>query len=227
MANFVKLFSLTCTLALVTSCGSNPIQSLSDEAKNESPEVEADEADFALNGLLGKNSGAIVVEKTISLPRAVNSLIFPAPPVSKCFVNAGAHLVNVSALGEFEFIAKVTYPKGYTRIFAKDSCGEGELVTVRAGSGFLGLAVTANKAGTKFRQVLTSKAPETQCSVHADRQNIKIDASSDSYGRILGTTVAASDKINKIYIKGECPLGAKLIVDSKSLAGVLGEKRSK
>ncbi|MBM3383444.1 MAG: hypothetical protein FJY29_13560 [Betaproteobacteria bacterium] len=167
MANMVKLVSLVSALGVVTGCGTafdldaaknaNEIVEESNNALEK--QVESDETAFALSVPVAEKSkkGAIVVEKSMSLPLAYQLLaaVFPRPIGKTCLVHAGAHLINLKYSGKNEFSAEVSYPKGLKISLNRKSCKQGELIEVRAGSDFRGLAIVTNKQATYFQKELT------------------------------------------------------------------------
>lgn len=167
MANVLKLLSLVSALGVVTGCGTafdldakknaNEIVQESDNALEK--EIESDEEAFALSVPVAEKSqkGAIVVEKSIHLPLAYQILpaVYPPPPEKTCAVHAGSHLINLKYSGDFTFSAEVSYPKGLRITLFKNSCKQGEIISVRAGSGFQGLAIVTNKQSTYFKKEVT------------------------------------------------------------------------
>lgn len=167
MANRVNFLSLVSILGVVTGCGSvfdfdaannaNEIVEESDSVLG--ADLEADEAALALSISVARKSkkGVIVAEKAINLPLALQMVpaIYPAPKEKTCLVHAGSHLINLKQEGENQFSAEVSY-HGLKIALNRISCKQGEIVSVRAGSGFQGLAVVSSMKPTYFKKELVS-----------------------------------------------------------------------
>lgn len=165
MTNLVKLLSLISAVGVVTGCSSaldfdaaknaNEIVEESDTALD--ADLEADEAALALSISVAEKSkkGAIVVEKSIylSLANQILPAVYPPPKGKTCLVQAGTHLINLKQSGENSFSAEVSY-HGLKIALNRISCKQGEIVSVRAGSGFRGLAVVTSKQATFFAKEL-------------------------------------------------------------------------
>lgn len=165
MTNLVKLLSLMSAVGVVTGCGTaldfdaaknaNEIGEESETALD--ADLKADEAALALSIPVAEKSkkGTLVVEKSIYLPLAHQILpaIYPQPKEKNCLVHAGAHLINLNQDGENQFSGQVSY-HGLKIALNRKSCKQGEIVSVRAGSGFRGLAVVTSKQATFFAKEL-------------------------------------------------------------------------
>ena len=165
MTNLVKLLSLMSAVGVVTGCGTaldfdaaknaNEIGEESDTALD--ADLKADEAALALSIPVAEKSkkGTLVVEKSIYLPLAhqLRPAIYPQPKEKNCLVHAGAHLINLNQDGENQFSGQVSY-HGLKIALNRKSCKQGEIVSVRAGSGFRGLAVVTSKQATFFAKEL-------------------------------------------------------------------------
>ncbi len=165
MTNLVKLLSLMSAVGVVTGCGTaldfdaaknaNEIGEESDTALD--ADLKADEAALALSIPVAEKSkkGAIVAANSMYLPLAHQILpaIYPQPKEKHCLVHAGAHLINLNQDGENQFSGQVSYHDLKIALNRK-SCKQGEIVSVRAGSGFRGLAVVTSKQPTFFAKQL-------------------------------------------------------------------------
>lgn len=175
MTNKVRLLSLACALGIVTGCGTiqsseletGVTETVSADGHDESEiSLTSDKEKFEISVPIAKRSkqGVIVVEKSIHLPIADQVLpaIYPQPKEKTCLLHAGSHLINLKSLDDFQFSAQVRIPKGVKFKLTKMSCMQGKVV-VRAGSGFLGLAVVTNKLPTYFKKTLIHNPKPTVC----------------------------------------------------------------
>lgn len=157
----MKRVGVVGVLGLAVACGRAEQQDFAElDAETlagiEEANLQTDDAAVSMSLTIGQQSktGLIVVERSISVRRAVLAIpaVYPPPSIARCILHAGAHLVNVknvSKSGE-SFTANVSYPQTVKFPVLKKSCRAGQAVIVEAQSGFEGLAITANSQGVEF-----------------------------------------------------------------------------
>ncbi|MFZ9521657.1 MAG: hypothetical protein ACO3A4_14380 [Silvanigrellaceae bacterium] len=227
----MKLSPQFCLLGLAigfsTGCGRLEVnkQSVAGIDQRVQSDEELEQYNLSLP-IENKKIGSILVEKNISLQRLVAVPLGAPEPASasRCLLLAGSYLTQVKSSGPGAFSASVELPKKLALPAAKNNCKQGDLVATNAKEGFQGLAITAS--ATSFASftgpaIDIAKAPFGKCKVTPKRRNIRIAAGDRKSTEFKGSVIAASVVESDIGIAGECLVGAKLVVDSKSLENAL------